>query len=130
MRSAAGGADRGPRSANGNEEGETQASRYQSCRAEKSRSQIESDGTSFSDRPRTRARFTSGITQPDATTRSFMRMKCAARLTGSSSLSAAANAASYSGLLQRLLFRLCHLFAFCEISEERNWRKVPAGSCA
>ena len=58
-----------------------------------------------------------------------MRMNRAARFTGSSSDSDAAKAASYSALLQRLLFRLCHLLAFCESSDERNWRMLPAGSC-
>src|SRR3989442_3130600 len=50
--------------------------------------------------------------------RSFIRTKCAARLTGSISVSAARNSRSYSSLRQRVELRPAHLFSFWAISQD------------
>src|SRR4029453_6113858 len=50
--------------------------------------------------------------------RSFIRMKWAARFTGSISVSAARKSRSYSSLRQRVELRPAHLFSFCETSHD------------
>src|SRR2546425_8826891 len=52
--------------------------------------------------------------------RSFIRMKWAARLTGSISVSAARNNRSYSSFRQRVELRPAHLFSFWAISQDTN----------
>src|SRR5271155_729499 len=65
------------------------ASRYQSLRLQKVLSQPLSVALSFLEIATTRGRHTTGMTTPSSTARSFIAMKSAARLTGSSSPSAA-----------------------------------------
>src|SRR6185503_14253858 len=67
--------------------GQTSA-RYQSCRFQKSRSQPLICARSLVEIAATRGRATTGITTRFSITRSFMRMKSAARFTGSSSFCA------------------------------------------
>jgi branched-chain amino acid transport system permease protein len=73
-------------------------------------------------------RITIGITTTFCTTRSFMRMNVAARLTGSISVSAARQRRSYSSFLNRLTFTPAHLFAFWATSHEQNARMNACGS--
>jgi hypothetical protein len=70
----------------------------------------------------------SGMTWPSLTTRSFILMNMAARLTGSSSTCAALKVASYSALLQRTRLRLAHLLAFCAICSVVNCSMKICGS--
>src|SRR5262249_16921547 len=104
------------------------ASRYQSARFHKSLSQPDLTVWSLLDTACTFGRLTTGITVGSLQTRSFMRMNNAARLTGSSSPSAARNALSYSSLRQPVILRPCHLFSFVAISQEVNWRMNTSGS--
>src|SRR5262249_60648387 len=60
--------------------------------------------------------------------RSFIRMKWAARLTGSISVSAARKSRSYSSLRQRVALRPAHLFSFCEASHDTKGSMNRCGS--
>src|SRR5690349_16946011 len=75
-------------------------------------------------------RHSTGITTVPWMIRSFILMKSAARLTGSSSVSAAEYARSYSSLRQRVTLRPCHLLAFDATSHETNWFMKYCGSGA
>ena len=61
-------------------------------------------------------------------TSSFILMKSAARLTGSSSDSAARKSLSYSSLRQRVMLRPCHLLSFEATSHDVNWFMNSSGS--
>ena len=73
-------------------------------------------------------RHVMGITTPCCTTRSFMRMKSAARLTGSISTSASRQSRSKSAFRQRAMFRPVHLFSRDGSSQETNWAMNIWGS--
>jgi hypothetical protein len=66
--------------------------------------------------------------KPELQARSFICTNSAARLTGSSSISAARNALSYSGLDQRVLFCSCHPLAFWQISHDTHCCMKRSGS--
>ena len=76
----------------------------------------------------TRGRKTTGTTTTFWMTRSFILMKSAARLTGSSSASDARKALSYSSLRQRVMLRPCHLLSLVATSQEVNWFMKYSGS--
>src|SRR5207253_10753357 len=76
----------------------------------------------------THGRKTTGMTTMCWMTRSFILTKSAARLTGSSSVSAAWKTLSYSSLRQRVVFRPCHLFCLEATSQEVNWSMKCFGS--
>src|SRR5215467_5708936 len=78
--------------------GADHVSRHQSFKSQKSLSQPLSVALSLCDIAATQRRFTIGMTTWSPITRSFILMISAARLTGSSSLSDARYASSYSSL--------------------------------
>src|SRR5262249_14914075 len=106
------------------------ASRYQDDRWPRSPSQPLMSPLTLLEMAETRGRYTTGMTAWSPQARSFMRMKRAARLTGSSSPSAARNALSYSSLRHRVMLRPCHLFSFDAASQEVNWfMNTSASGC-
>src|SRR4029077_4260103 len=76
----------------------------------------------------TRGRQATGITTTFLITMSFIWMNSAARLTGSSSASAALKSLPYSSLCQRVMLRPCHLFSFDAISQGVNCSMKSWGS--
>src|SRR5438445_433883 len=71
---------------------------------------------------------TAGITTMFWMTRSFILTNSAARLTGSSSVSAARNSLSYSSLRQRVMLRPWNLLSLVETSHDVNWFMKVSGS--
>ena len=73
-------------------------------------------------------RQTTGMAITFLMTRSFIWMNIVARLTGSSSPSAALWSLPNSSLCQRTMLRPCHLFSFEAISQGVNWSMKSWGS--
>jgi hypothetical protein len=74
------------------------------------------------------ARVTMGMTATWLTTRSFIRMNKAARVTGSISCSAMRQSWSYASFRHRTMLEPVHWFAFCATSQEQNSRMKACGS--
>ena len=91
-------------------------------------SQAENTGFILLTTPYGRGRANSGMMCLSLTTRSFILMNSAARLTASNSVWEALWAASNSALLQRARLRLDHLLAFCESSPVVNCSMNTPGS--
>src|SRR5262249_3027716 len=72
------------------------------------------------DAPATTLRQINGIMTTFWITRSFIRMKSAARLAGSISVEAARQSRSDSSLRQRVVLRPCHLFSLDATSHDVN----------